>query len=318
MSNINNTEEVFVGIDVSKETLEVAASSNSNSWKMANDSEGVNALCRRMRSLSPALIVLEATGGYEATAARALSVASLPVAVVNPRHVRHFAKACGILAKTDAIDARILALFGQRIRPQARPPKDRESAELEVLVSRRRQLLQMLVAEKSHLENISGGVRKTINKHISWLQKQIGLLEEQIRQQIKHSPIHRMKDEALQEVQGVGPILSCTLLAELPELGKVDRRKIAALVGVAPINRDSGKFKGRRCVWGGRSQVRPVLYMATLAAVRSNPVIRAFFQRLTDAGKPFKVAMTACMRKLLVILNAITRDTIQKWEKLFE
>ena len=317
MNNTNDTKEIFVGIDVSKETLEVAISSHSKSWTVDNDSDGIENLCRRLKTLFPTLIVFEATGGYETSAAAALAAAGLPVAVVNPRHVRDFAKASGTLAKTDAIDARIIALFAERMRPEVRPLKDRQLHELETLVTRRRQLVGMLTTEKNRLDTAPKAMAKAINKHIRWMRKEIEGLEKQMAAQIKQNPISRIKDQSLQQVPGVGPILSSTLLAELPELGKVSGKKIAALAGVAPLNRDSGKFKGKRSAWGGRSHVRTVLYMGTLTAVRCNPLIKEFYERLSEAGKPFKVALTACMRKLLVILNAITRNTISKWENLF-
>jgi transposase len=320
MNNANNTKEIYIGIDVSKDTLDVAISSpvtQQKGWRVTNDQQGIDSLSNQLIPLSPVLIVLEATGGYEAAVAASLAAASLPVTVVNPRHIRDFAKASGILAKTDVIDARIIALFAERMRPEVRPLKDQQLSELEALVTRRRQMVEMVTAEKNRLGNAPKEMAEEIGRHIKWLQKGINKLQKRIAELIKQSPTCRMKDHALREVKGVGPILSSTLLAELPELGKVNGKKIAALVGVAPFNRDSGKFKGKRCIWGGRGQVRSTLYMGTLSALKFNPVIKQFYERLLNAGKPFKVAITACMRKLLVILNAITRETIKKWENSF-
>ena len=320
MNQISNTKEIFVGIDVSKDSLDIACSSAAScvkAWRTSNDSRGIKSLCERLRTFSPALIVLEATGGYQTCVAAALAASGLPVAVVNPRHIRDFAKASGILAKTDTIDARLIAAFAERMRPQVRPLKDRKLQDLETLVTRRRQMVEMATAEKNRQGSAPTRMAKEIGRHIKWLRREIEKLEKRIADTIKQSPTCRIKNQTLQEVVGVGPTLSSTLLAELPELGKVNGKKIASLVGVAPFNRDSGKFKGKRSTWGGRRKVRSVLYMATISAIKFNPLIRAFYLRLTNNGKPFKVAATACMRKLLVILNAITKNTIKKWEILF-
>jgi transposase len=319
MNQTSNTKEIFVGIDVSKNSLDIACSSSAScvkAWRVNNDSMGIKSLCERLRTLSPALIVMEATGGYQACVAAVLVASGLPVAVVNPRHIRDFAKASGILAKTDTIDARLIAAFAERMRPQVRPLKDRKLQDLETLVTRRRQMVEMATAEKNRQGSAATPMAKEIGRHIKWLRREIQKLEKRIADTIEQSPTCRIKNQTLQEVVGVGPTLSSTLLAELPELGKVNGKKIASLVGVAPFNRDSGKFKGKRSTWGGRREVRSVLYMATISAIKFNPLIKEFYLRLTNNGKPFKVAATACMRKLLVILNTITKNTIKNWEIL--
>ena len=244
----------------------------------------------------------------ETSAASALAVAGLPCAVINPRQVRDFAKATGQLAKTDRLDAGILAQFADRIRPIPRPMPDPETKALSDLMSRRRQLIEMVTAEKNRLQCTPPGWRADVQSHITWLEGRLARLQEKLEALIKTSPTWRVNDELLQSVKGVGPVLSTTLLADLPELGTLNRKKIAALVGVAPFNRDSGTMRGKRTVWGGRAQVRAVLYMGTLAATRHNPVIKAFYTRLLAAGKAKKVALTACMRKLLTILNAMIKN----------
>jgi len=299
----------FVGIDVAKDQLDVADSSGET-WSLSNDAPGVAELLERLAALADVeLIVLEATGGYESPAAGALAGQGFPVAVVNPRQVRDFARATGELAKTDTIDARVLALFAERIRPEPRPLPDETQEELVGLVTRRRQLIEMLGAESNRLRMTRRGpVQKGIKAHVAWLEKQIKLLDKDLDRLIRESPLWRAKDDLLQGVPGIGPTTARTLLAELPELGHLNHKEIAALVGVAPFNRDSGQLRGRRIVWGGRASVRRTLYMATLTATRYNPAIRAFYQRLRSRGKPAKLALTACMRKLLVILNAIVRS----------
>ena len=264
-------------------------------------------LVRRLKELRPKLIVLEATGGLERRAVAALAGARLPVVAVNPRQVRDFARATGQLAKTDSIDAAVLALFAERIRPELRPLKDADALELEALVVRRRQVVDMITAEKNRLSAAppSKRVRTAIGRTIEWLQKQLEDSDRDLDSAVKKSPVWREKDKLLRSVKGVGRVLSRVLLSMLPELGTLPHKQIAALVGVAPLNRDSGKHRGRRIIWGGRAQVRQVLYMATMAAARFNPVIRAFHSRLIAAGKLPKVALVACMRKLLTILNAI-------------
>ena len=302
--------ELFVGIDVSKAVLDIAVAPTGEAWLVTNSTEGMQQLVRRLGEISPKLIVLEATGGLERRAVAALAGASLPVVAVNPRQVRDFAKATGQLAKTDAIDAAVLALFADRIRPQVRPLRDEETQELEALVVRRRQVVDMITAEKNRLIAAppSKRVRTAIGKTIKWLQKQLEEIDSDLDNAVKGSPIWREKDDLLQSVPGVGKVLSRTMLSLVPELGTLGKKQIAALIGVAPLNWDSGLHRGRRSIWGGRAQVRSVLYMGALVAARFNPVIRAFHARLVAAGKLPKVALVACMRKLLTILNAIVRD----------
>ncbi len=299
--------DCFVGIDVAKATLDLALEPGGEVWSVTNDGAGVQELVSRLVPLAPTLIVLEATGGFEAAAVAAIASAGLPVVVANPRQVRDFAKACGRLAKTDAIDARILARFAERVRPAPRPLPTEAAQLLDALLTRRRQLVEMLTAETNRLGLARRPVRRDISAHIRWLERRLGDVDGELAAAIQASPVWRAKDDLLQSVPGVGRVLSLTLLAELPELGRLSRREIAALVGVAPLNRDSGQRRGKRLVWGGRAPVRAVLYMGALAATRANPVIRGFYERLRTSGKPFKVALTACMRKLLTILNAMVR-----------
>ncbi len=309
-----SSSRCFVGIDVAKAHLGVALRPSDTAWTVANDSAGIESLIERLKSSPPELAVLEATGGYEAPVAAALATADIPVAVVNPRQVRDFAKATGQLAKTDRIDALTLALFAERVRPEARPLPDPVGNELRALVARRRQLLDMLGAEQNRLRHASpASVRKGLEKHVRWLKRQLDDVDDNLDRAVRGSSLWRAKDDLLRSVPGIGPITSRTLLAELPELGHLNRREIAALVGVAPLNRDSGQFRGRRFVWGGRASVRATLYMAALTATRHNPVIRAFYHRLLERGKPQKVAITACMRKLIVILNAMVKSD-QHWK----
>jgi len=297
----------FVGVDVSKDRLDVAVLPSGESWSTANQDEDIQSLVKQIRSLKPELIVLEATARLELPLAVALAAKGLPVAIVNPRQVREFARASNILAKTDRIDAQVLARFGEKMRPEVRPLKDEETRELTALMARRRQLVGMLVAEKTRLAGAPKSVHRDIRTHLTWLKKRLGDIDDRLADKVKNSPVWHEKDALLQSVPGVGAVLSTSLMADLPELGTLNRRQIAALVGVAPFNRDSGSFRGKRCVWGGRRHLRSALYMATLAATRSNPVIRSFYHRLCEAGKPRKVALTACMRKLLTILNAIIK-----------
>jgi transposase len=301
--------EQFVGIDVSKAVLDVAVGPAGDAWSVANSPEGIGQLVDRLREIAPKLIVLEASGGLERRAIATLAGAGLPIVAVNPRQVRDFAKATGRLAKTDAIDAAVLALFAERIRPEVRPLPDEETQELEALVVRRRQVVDMITAEKNRLSAAppSKRVRTAIGKTIKWLQKQLEEVDNDLDGAVRKSPVWREKDDLLKSVKGVGRVLSRTLLSQLPELGTLGRKQISALVGVAPLNRDSGTLRGRRSVWGGRANVRAVLYMSALAATRSNPTIRAFYKRLIAAGKLPKVAVVACMRKLLTVLNAILR-----------
>jgi len=264
-------------------------------------------LIEQLRALSPTLIVLEATGGMEIPLTSALATAELPVVVVNPRQVRDFAKASGRLAKTDALDAQMLAQFAEVMRPHPRPLPDAEARALAALLTRRRQLVEMLTAEKNRLLSAPPPIRKSLRTHIAWLERELQHTDTDLAEAIHQSPVWREKDELLRSVPGVGPVLTTTLLANLPELGTLTNKQIAALVGVAPLNRDSGTLRGRRTVWGGRAQVRAVLYMSAIVAARFNPVIRAFYQRLQRAGKAKKVALTACLRKLLTILNAMLK-----------
>jgi transposase len=297
----------FVGIDVSKHQLDVAVRPSGETWTVAHDEGGLSALLARLREVAPTLIVLEATGGLEVPLAGALAAATLPVAVINPRQVRDFARATGTLAKTDRLDAQLLAQFAEVVRPEPRPLPDAQAQELTALLQRRRQLVEMLTAEKNRLPLAARRIRPQLQAHIVWLHKQIAQFDEDLRQLIHASPLWRAKDDLLRSAPGVGPVLATTLVAALPELGTLTRRQIAALVGVAPLNRDSGTLRGRRTVWGGRAQVRAVLYMSTVVAVRHNPVVAAFYQRLRAAGKAPKLALTACMRKLLTILNAMLK-----------
>jgi transposase len=311
---VRDPVELFVGIDVSKATLDVAVAPTGETWSVPNAADGIQQLVQRLRELSPKLVVLEATGGLERRAVAAIAGAGLPVAAVNPRQVRDFAKAMGRLAKTDAIDAAILALFADRIRPEPRPLRDAQAQELEAIVVRRRQVVDMITAEKNRLaaEPPSKRVRTDIGKTIKWLQKQLEDIDADLDKSVKQSPAWREKDDLLRSVPGVGKVLSRTLLSLAPELGSLSRKQMAALIGVAPMNRDSGTQRGRRCVWGGRAHVRAVLYMSALVASRFNPIIRAFHARLIAAGKLPKVALVACMRKLLSILNAMVR-TNSRW-----
>jgi transposase len=300
--------ESFAGIDVSKASLDIAVRPSGSSWRVTNDEGGLRDLATKLLEMKPTLVVMEATGGLESAVAAALALAGLQVAVVNPRQVRDFGKSLGRLAKTDALDADVLARFAEAVRPEARPLRDSESQRLAALCSRRRQLVEMLTSELNRQKAANGAVQESLEAHILWLRRQIKDLDKDIGKTIRDSPLWRGKDELVRTTPGVGPVLSATLLADLPELGRLNRRQIAALVGVAPLNHDSGTLRGKRTTWGGRAPVRRPLYMATLTATRFNPTIRAFYERLVAAGKPKKVALTACMRKLLVTLNAMVRD----------
>lgn len=301
--------QLFVGIDVSQDRLEVHVRPTAESWSVAADEAGVAALVERLRALGPALIVLEATGGYETMAAIALAEAGLPLAIVTPRQIRDFARATGQLAKTDALDARIIAAFGEAIQPPVRPVPDEQARTLGELVARRRQLVDMLGAEMNRRRMTrQPPLRKQLDRHIAWLQEAVARLDQDLQRLIRSTPVWRETEDLLRSVPGVGNVTACTLIAELPELGVLDRRAIAALVGLAPFARDSGVLRGRRMIAGGRATVRRTLYMATLTAIRRNPAITGFYDRLRRTGHPAKVALTAAMRKLLVVLNAILRD----------
>jgi len=303
----------FVGLDVSKQQLDVAIFPTGKSFSCSNSYAGHKKLVQRLRRLKPALIVLEASGGYESAAARALAQADLPVTVVNPRRVRDFAKATGELAKTDKIDAAVLALFADKLRPQVRPLPDEAAQQRRDLALRCQQLGKQLATERTRQHQASGGQADSIARHIAWLEEELQQLQAQWQASLQSDEQLSQQQRLLRTVPGVGPQLSAVLVTYLPELGGVSRQEIAALVGVAPFNRDSGQHQGKRCVWGGRAQVRCVLYMAVISAIRHNPVIRAFYQRLKNNGKPTKVALTACMRKLLCILNAMVRNQTQ-WQ----
>lgn len=307
---------IFIGIDVSKARLDVAIRPSGESESVANDKTGIKALVKHLGEIQPALIVLEATGGVERQLTRALASAELPVVVVNPRQVRDFAKATGQLAKTDAIDAVVLARFAETVRPVLRPLPDEVTLELRALIARRRQITEMMVAERNRLRGASQSVTKRIDAHIRWLEAELQRADKDLDQSIRQSPIWQENEDLLRSVPSIGPVISRTLLAELPELGQLNRKQIAALVGIAPLNWDSGTLRGRRAIWGGRASVRAVLYMAALVASRHNTVMRVFYKRLRDAGKAPKVALVACMRKLLTILNSMIKHKT-RWSENF-
>lgn len=300
--------EHFVGIDVASDHLDIAVRPGEQVWGVRNDDEGISHLVERLAQIAPALVILEATGGIEVPLVGALVTAALPVAVVNPRQTRDFARATGRLAKTDKIDARILAQFAEAVRPAPRPLPDETTQELNELLTRRRQLMAMLIAERNRLGRARGRVREHIRVHVRWLEDELHTIDTELGERIRSTPVWQEKQDLLRSVPGIGPVVSSTLLASLPELGSLNRKEIAALVGVAPFNRDSGTLRGKRVVWGGRAHVRSALYMGALAATRCNPAIRAFYERLVAAGKPKKVALVACMRKLLTVLNAIAQQ----------
>ena len=297
----------FVGIDVAKAQWDIALRPSGERWAVPNDASGVALLVDRVQTLKPTLIVLEATGGLERAVTSAFATAGLPVVVVNPRQVRDFARATGQLAKTDALDARALAHFADVIRPTPRPLPDAQTQELRALLGRRQPLIGMRTAEQNRLAGTNECLTKNITAHITWLNADIATLDDDLEALLRASPLWREHDELLQSAKGIGPVSAQTLLLELPELGTLTRQEIAALVGVAPLNCDSGTMRGKRTIWGGRAHVRTVLYMSTLVATRFNPQIKAFYQRLLAAGKVKKVALTACMRKFLTILNAMLK-----------
>ena len=311
------TQEVFVGIDVSKAHLDIAIRPTGESWRVANDPEGVAALLERLQDLQPQRIVLEFTGGYERLAARSLDAAGLSVAVLNPRQIRYYARSLNQLAKTDRIDAAIIARFAAAIQPQPRPQPDAAQEQRAAILARRQQLVEMRTQEKNRLEMASPSVRERIEAHIAYLDAEIAAVERELHEEIQRSAALREAQAVLESFKGVGPVASMTLLIDLPELGKLNRKQIAALVGVAPLNNDSGRKRGRRTIWGGRGRVRSVLFMVAQSAVRFNPVIRALFERLIGAGKPWLVAMVACMRKILTILNAMMKNGT-RWEPDYE
>jgi transposase len=301
------TGQIVVGIDVAKDTLEVATSAPER-WSCLNDPKGQRALRDRLREVQASLIVLEATGGYESALVATLAQANLPVVVVNPRQVRQFARALGQLAKTDLIDAEVLVQFAQQVAPEPRPLPDEQTRLLDALLTRRQQVLEMIQRERNRLELAVGPVRTDIRETIAFLVKRLKLTDRELDEQLRQSPVWREKEKLLKAIPGVGRQMLLTVLATLPELGRIPRKQLAALVGVAPYNCDSGTLRGHRHCWGGRAQTRRVLYMATLSAARCNPQIRPFYERLVAKGKPKKVALTACMHKLLLIMHAMVRD----------
>lgn len=302
-------EKVYIGVDVSKDRLDVGVYPSDRRWQVSNDEAGIAELCLELADLKPALVAFEATGGYELPLYIALDASNLPATPVNPRQIRDFARSMGRLAKTDAIDAYIIAQFAS-VNPELKPKPIGDTQELKDIVTRRIQILQMLTAEINRIRGARPACRERIKSHISWLKTELADINREISSVIKKDPVWQEKDALLQSIPGVGPALSATLLSQLPELGTLNRKKIAALVGVAPLNRDSGKMHGRRCVWGGRATVRAALYMATLVAARYNVVIGSYYGRLCAAGKSKKVALVACMRKLLTIVNSMLRHRV--------
>lgn len=297
----------FVGIDVSKNALDVATSDGLD-WQVRNDEGGIAGLTARLRALRAGLVVLEATGGLEIPVAAAMAAADIPVVVVNPRQIRDFARSTGLLAKTDRLDARVMVRFAEAVKPDPRPLADAETRELNALLARRRQVAEMLVMEENRLKQALPSLRPVIQAHIDWLRGQRKQLDTQLDEAIRQSPLWRAQDNLFQSMRGVGPILARSLIAEFPELGKVSGKAASALAGVAPFNRDSGLLRGKRTIWGGRASLRSALYMAALAATRWNLDIKTFYQRLLAKGKAKKVALVACMRKMLVILNAMAKS----------
>jgi transposase len=307
------SEDRTIGLDVSKAEIAVAVYPSGTQWTSDTTPTALEGLVARLASVDARVIVLEASGGYEAGVAAACAAAGLPIAVVNPRQVRAFARALGRTAKTDAIDAEVLALFGARVQPAVRPLPDAATQTLAALVARRRQLLEMLGAERQRLSLATArAVQRDLRQHVRWLERRVGDVDGEITAAIEASPVWRVREDLLRSVPGIGPVVARTLLAELPELGQLTRRQIAALVGVAPFNRDSGQWRGHRTIAGGRASVRAALYMASLVATRHNLLLRPFYERLVAAGKPRKVALVAVMRKLITTLNAIAR-TQQRW-----
>lgn len=302
-------ERTTVGVDVSKATFVIAVEPSRERWTTETTPAAIDTVVRRLQALAPQLIVLEATGGYERALVAACAAVGLPVAVVNPRQVRAFAQALGRTAKTDAIDAEVLAQFGARVQPTARALVDAETRALAALVARRRQLIEMIGMERRRLDQAppTGRITRELRNHIRWLERRVSDVDEDIGTAIQASPVWRVHDDLLRSVPGIGPTTARTLLAELPELGRLNRRAIAALVGIAPFNCDSGAHRGQRHIWGGRGSVRATLYMAAVTATRYNPVLKRFYRRLRDAGKPAKVALVATMRKLLTIVNAMLK-----------
>ena len=312
---MKKAEQIFVGIDISKAWLDIAVHESEEAFRTSNDETGIASLVKRLKRLKASLIVLEPTGGFEMLLVAELTHAGLPAAVVNAKRVRDFARATGRLAKTDKLDAKVLAHFAAAVRPPVRTLQTEEEEQLTALLTRRRQVLDMLTVENNRLVTVRAKMRSDLEAHIHWLSESLKELDQQIEDFIEGTPVWKEKDALLQSVPGVGPVTSATMLGMLPELGLLNRQEIAALVGVAPLNKDSGKKRGKRRVYGGRADIRSVLYMAALSAKKFNPVIRTFYERLIKQGKEKKVALTACMRKLLVILNAMLHSN-QPWRAL--
>lgn len=300
--------KLYVGIDVCKKHLDIAIRPEGKIWQVENNEQGIEKLVEDLGKIKPELIVMESTGGYELNAACELGTAELPIAVINPRQARDFAKSLGKLAKTDKIDAMVLAHFGEAIQPEPRKMPDEKAILLQATISRRRQLIQMLTAEKNRLGTAHISVKKQIREHISWIENELAIIDVDLQKQLRSDPRWKVKEKILRSFSGVGPVTSVTLLADFPEIGIINRKKGAALAGLAPFNCDSGNKHGKRIIWGGRASVRNALYMATLSAVRCNPVIRPYYLKLIERGKPPKVALVACMRKVLTILNSMIRD----------
>lgn len=301
-----------IGIDVAKSALDVWVHSSGKCWRADHNAAGLETLIETLTPLAPSVVVVEATGGLEMALTAALGAAGLPVVMVNPRQVRDFARATGRLAKTDKLDAQVLAQFGAMVNPPVRPLPDAQCRELQAMVTRRQQLIGMLTAEKNRMAQTTPRVRHQIEVHIRWLKEQLKEVDRETGDFLRSSPLWKMEADLLRSVPGVGPVVTATLIARLPELGRLNRKEIASLAGLAPFNRDSGLRRGKRSIWGGRGHLRTALYMAVVVGTRHNPVIRDFYRRLCDAGKPKKVALTACMRKLLTILNVMVRDG-KKW-----
>jgi transposase len=306
------TAPLWIGIDVAKDQLDIAIGADGDAWSVANNEAGIETLLEDLRSRNCALVVLEATGGFEIPAVTALAAAGIPVVVANPRQVRNFARATGQLAKTDRLDARMLALFAERIRPEVRPLPDDAARLLDALITRRRQISGMIVAEHNRLGFAPATLKKSIEKHIRWLQRELDGVDSDLSKAIQTSPLWRAKETLYRGVPGIGPVISRTLIADLPELGRLSQREIASLVGLAPLAHDSGTLKGKRMIFGGRASVRSVLYLAAVVGIRHNPIVRAYYYRLRDRGKPPKVALIACAHKLLTILNSMAR-TNEPW-----
>lgn len=303
-----HTTPQWIGIDVAKTQLDVAVGAEGESWSFANDDAGIEALLTKLRGRNCGLVVLEATGGFEVPVVSALAAAGIPVVVANPRQVRNFARATGQLAKTDRLDARILALFAERVRPEVRVLPDDAARFLDALLTRRRQISGMIVAERNRQGFAPASLKKRIETHIRWLKRELDGVDADLSKAIQASPVWRAKEALYRGVPGIGPVVSRTLIADLPELGRLTHREIASLVGLAPLARDSGTLKGKRMVFGGRAAVRSALYLAAVVGVKHNPVLRTYYLRLRERGKPPKVALTACSHKLLTTLNAMARS----------